>query len=104
MRPPKYRNRKTCCGIGHVHDSAKEARRCDELALLERVGRIERLEVQPRYPIIVNGVQIAVYVGDFHYFEDAKSVVEDVKGVKTPVYNLKKKLVRAIYGVEVRET
>jgi hypothetical protein len=31
-------------------------------------------------------------------------VIEDVKGVKTPVYRLKKKLMRALLGVEIRET
>jgi hypothetical protein len=36
--------------------------------------------------------------------EDGSVIVEDVKGgASTPVYRLKKKLVKAIYGVEIRE-
>jgi hypothetical protein len=31
-------------------------------------------------------------------------VVEDVKGMRTPVYNLKKKLIRAVYGFVIKET
>jgi hypothetical protein len=36
--------------------------------------------------------------------EDWRDVVEDVKGLPTPVYKLKKKLVEAQYGIQIRET
>ncbi|MGK2287303.1 DUF1064 domain-containing protein, partial [Pedomonas sp. V897] len=54
-RKSKYGNRKTPCGAGHMHDSKKEALRCNELRLLERAGRIQRLEQQPEFPITING-------------------------------------------------
>jgi hypothetical protein len=56
--------------------------------------------------------KVCTYVADFRYQErmlkDSENnhwrvVVEDVKGVKTPVYRLKKKLVEAQYGIEIRE-
>jgi hypothetical protein len=51
----------------------------------------------------VQGKLICTYVADFKYLENGKEVVEDVKGFKTPVYKLKKKLVEAIYGIEIIE-
>jgi len=85
--------------------SKAEARRYEELKLRERVGEISDLTLQPRYPLVVNGEKVGTYVGDFRYTEAAtqQETVEDVKGVATPVYRLKKKLVRAIYGVDILE-
>jgi hypothetical protein len=84
--------------------SRKEARRYGELRLLERAGRIRCLQLQPRYPLVVNGHDLGEYRGDFIYEENRMVVVEDVKGVRTPLYRLKKKLVRALYGLTILET
>jgi len=82
-------------------DSGKEARRYNELKLLERAGQIKNLELQPRFLLQEafkhNGEthRKIEYVADFRYIEDGKQVVEDVKSVitkKHPVYALKKKL------------
>ena len=83
--------------------SKAEARRYRELKLMWAAGEISYLELQPDYPLIVNGVKIGTYVADFTYETDHGTVVEDVKGVKTPVYRLKKKLVKALYGIEIQE-
>lgn len=84
--------------------SKKEGARYLELKLLERSGAIARLELQPRFELVVNGFKVGTYVADFVYFENGKRIVEDVKGVRTPVYALKCKLVKAIYNVEILET
>ncbi len=89
---------------GIVFHSRSEAERYEELLLMEQAGVISGLEVQPRYPIIVEGKRIAVYVADFAYAEDGEAVIEDVKGgPSTAVFRLKKKLVEALYGVTIRE-
>jgi len=87
-------------------DSKKEAARYQELKLLERAGEIIRLELQPKFEIVVNNVKICDYLGDFRYIDahNMETVTEDTKGVKTPVYRLKKKLVKAIYGIDILET
>ena len=74
--------------------SKKEAKRYCELVLLQRGGIIQNLECQPKIPLIVNGKKIGVYIGDFSYFEKGDKIIEDVKSpiTKTPVYNLKKKI------------
>jgi hypothetical protein len=99
----KYRAVKTEVD-GIMFDSKREAARYMELVLLERAGEISRLELQPKYDCVVNGKKICTYKADFRYFNANGSVVEDVKGMKTPVYRLKKKLVEALYpGVKIQE-
>ena len=91
---------------GYTFDSKKEAARYQELKLLEQAGKITRLEIHPEYYLWVNSMQVCKYIADFRYIdcEVGGQVVEDVKGVKTAVYRLKKKLMKAIYGIEVFET
>lgn len=86
-------------------DSAREARRYCELKALERGGQVRNLELQPRYPLLVNGVLIGHYRADFRYTEvhTGRVVVEDAKGVRTRDYLLRKKLMRAVHGIDVRE-
>ena len=106
-RQPKYRNVKTKVD-GITFDSKAEAARYGELKLMEVAGEIANLELQRRFRIEVNGVNVCTYVADFCYHRVTASVcwpfvVEDVKGVRTPAYRLKKKLMRAVYGIEVEE-
>ncbi len=90
---------------GHTFPSKREARRYEELRLLEQGGVIANLELQPRYPIVVNGVAICSYVGDFRYndTETGDNVLEDVKGFRTLTYKLKAKLMQAVYGITIQE-
>lgn len=85
--------------------SRAEAKRYEELALLERHGLITQLGIHPSFAIDVLGERICVYVADFSYVEvnGRPFVVEDVKGVRTPIYLLKKKLMRAVHGIEITE-
>jgi hypothetical protein len=85
--------------------SKREAARYETLVMLERAGEIRALELQPVWPLVVEGVTVATYRADFGYIDVATDteVVEDAKGVRTPVYKLKRKLMAAIYGIEIRE-
>jgi hypothetical protein len=60
-----------------------------------------------RKALIVNGHKLGFYRGDFRYEEVATHtiVLEDVKSpaTKTAVYQLKKKLVKALYGIGIIE-
>lgn len=99
----KYRNLKTEVD-GIVFDSRKEAARYRELKILLKARQIADLRLQTRLPIVVNGVKICDYLCDFSYREAGKLVFEDTKGVKTAVYALKKKLVKAVHGIVILET
>ena len=78
--------KKAVCGAGHKHDSMAEAKRCSDLHLLLRAGKIAGLNVNPRFYFEINGQPIkmanghvARYTGDFTYIEGNRQVVEDVK-------------------------
>ena len=123
----KYKAVKTTID-GITFDSKKEAKRYTELKLLEKAGHITHLELQPEYQITINGAKICTYKADFRYFtvraesnersynskgewqtptmtgDKEGMVLEDVKGFKTPIYRLKKRLVEASYpGTLIKE-
>ena len=95
MGRSKYSAIKTVCTSGHKHDSKMEAKRCDDLVALEAAGHITRLQQQPVFKVEINGKLICRYVADFAWFTADCQVVEDVKGMTTPMFNLKRKLVEA---------
>jgi hypothetical protein len=98
----KYHARKVVID-GFTFDSQAEGRRYSELLLLCKAGEITNLVPHPVYPLVVNGQKIGAYIADFTYLTGTGRVVEDVKGVKTPVYRLKRKLVKALYGIDIVE-
>lgn len=93
----KYSAVKTVCAAGHKHDSKMEASRCDDLCALEHAGKIARLEQQPEFRVEINGKLVCRYVADFAWVTGDCRVIEDVKGVATPMFNLKRKLVEATH-------
>lgn len=100
----KYNARKTMVN-GITFDSKKEARRYEELKLQEKVEVISHLKLQPKFRLLdgfkYNGETIRPinYFADFSYIDaEGNEVVEDVKGKKTDVYNIKKKLFLNKYG------
>ena len=81
---------------GITFDSKLEADRLRMLKALEQLGRIYNLERQVKFPLMVNGVKIGDYVADFRYIENPSwdprfSVIEDAKGILTPVCRWKLK-------------
>lgn len=92
---------------GQRFDSKAEARRYLKLKALEKAGRIGYLVRQPVFVIHASDdaeTPVASYRADFSYDAgDGKITVEDVKGIATPLYRLKKKLVEAEYGVRILE-
>lgn len=105
----KYHAKRTCVD-GITFDSKREADRYLVLKGMEEDGAIEDLRRQVRYELVpafdVDGrhYRPVCYVADFVYVEDGRTVVEDVKGMRTDVYRLKSKLFAKRYGMSVRET
>ena len=92
---------------GYRFDSGSEANRYCELKQLQAAGEISGLEVdkkQLRYPLVVNGIKICTYVADYRYVERGQLIVEDRKGKRTRDYVMKRKLMKACHGIEIRET
>lgn len=83
-----------------------ESERYGYLKSLERAGVVRSLQLQPRYKLAVNGVLICTYVADFSYEREKQDgtwepIVEDAKGVETPEFKLKKKLMQAVLSIEI---
>lgn len=102
-KPHKYRAQATV--VDDIRfDSKAEAKRYKTLAALERTGVISRLELQPSFMLIDgftdaqgNKHRAITYKADFSYYVDGERVVEDVKGMQTPVFKMKHKLLAMRY-------
>jgi hypothetical protein len=88
---------------GHVFDSGAEARRYTYLKYRQAAGEISDLILQPGFSFYYENELIFDYFADFAYMENGKRVVEDVKGVKTPIYQLKRKLIELRYHMTIVE-
>lgn len=112
---------------GETFDSRKEFHRYKELLILERAGKIKNLQRQVKFELVPpqydpverysektglrlrDGKKIAergvYYIADFVYsLPDGSTVVEDVKGIKTTEYVIKRKLMRHVHGIKILET
>jgi len=102
-RKNKYGNKRTLYS-GRTYDSKKEAERAIELDILLRAGKIKGWEAQPSFYFEHDGIKICRYNADFKVENlDGTVDIEDVKGVKTAVYRIKKKMLKAFYGIDVKE-
>lgn len=91
---------------GIKFDSKHEASRYRELRVLEQAGEITNLRLQVPFELIPKskyGMPIR-YIADFVYNENDRLIVEDAKGVKTPIYKLKKRMMAEKYGIKIKET
>lgn len=104
----KYHNKKVIYD-GIKFDSKKEKNRYIGLKQLERLGVIQNLqrqvkyELQPSFKLNGKTIRSITYIADFVYIQDNKEVIEDVKGIRTKEYLLKKKLFEYKYQKEIKE-
>lgn len=80
-------------------DSKKERQRFDELMVLLKAGQIRDLKLQHEFTLQGaftdtdgNRTRAIKYIADFTYWQGNLFVIEDVKGMKTDVYRMKKKM------------
>jgi len=101
LRSGKYKAVKT-----NGYASKKEARRAQELHLLEKAGEIFFLRQQVKFELLPKqeGERAVHYVADFVYsVPQARTIVEDVKGIKTRDYIIKRKLMLYVHGIRIKE-
>lgn len=98
----KYRAIKTEVD-GILFHSRKESHRYLQLKMLLKQGYIKDLECQPCYEIVVNHIKVCKVILDFRYVSTAtnKEIIEDVKGMDTALSRIKRKLLKALYNIEV---
>lgn len=107
----KYHARKTVLD-GITFDSGAEAARWAQLCLMERANLIHGLERQVPFQLVPSetgpdGKRLRPmrYVADFVWTDaEGREHVEDVKGVRTEAYKIKKRLMWHILGIAVEET
>lgn len=121
----KYYNVKTRTSDGLVFDSQKEARRWEELLILQKANKISDLQRQVIFELLPNqyetyeryskrglrledGTRLVErkvdYIADFVYRDEKGNlIVEDVKGMKLPEYKIKRKLMYAVHGIKITE-
>lgn len=104
-KPNKYFAKKTVA-MGLKFDSRWEAERWGQIKSMERAGIVTNLDRQIKFPIVMNDIKICDYIADFVY--DLKNedgtishIVEDAKGVLTPEFRLKKKMMLAVHGIDI---
>ena len=91
---------------GIVFASKREAARYSQLKLAEKAKLIKNLELQPSYPVEINGEHYCTYTPDFRYVEaeTGKLIIEEVKSTGTmrdPAYRLRKKAAELFHGIEI---
>lgn len=122
----KYYNVKTKTTDGLIFDSTKEARRWEQLLLLQKAGKITELQRQVAYELmpaqyetypryskkgdrLKDGRRLlerkVEYIADFCYTdtETGENIVEDAKGMRTKDYIIKRKLMLAVHGIRIKE-
>lgn len=121
----KYHSKKVVID-GITFMSIKEAKRYQELLLLEKAGAIQNLQRQVKYVLIpaqrewTNEIYTkgrkkgcfkqgkllereCSYIADFVYIENGKIVCEDTKGFRTKDYIIKRKLMLKVHGIRITE-
>jgi hypothetical protein len=99
--PSKYSNERA-----GKYASKHECQVAADLAALEKSGAISNLKEQVRFVLIEgrNGVRSISYVADFQWdTPDGKNHIGDAKGTRTPVYKIKKKMLKLLHNLDVEE-
>ena len=82
-------------------DSKAEARRGEELHLLQLAGQINGLEYQPKWVLCEDKGHKASYSADFKYTQDGVQMIEDVKGMDTEASRVRRAWLWSKYGIDV---
>lgn len=94
----KYNNIKTVVD-GIKFDSKREAYYYLYYKRLQENKIISNLKLQTPIKFDIDGKHIFTYKADFEYEDEYGHHYIDVKGVETPVFRLKKKLIEAKYKI-----
>lgn len=100
-RRNKYNRTRTYSELcGRTFDSKAEAKRGEDLVLLEKMGEISDLQYQVSFPLCLKpSIKIKV---DFVYQQDGQKIYEDVKGMgETREFRVKRAWLKEKYGIDV---
>jgi len=103
-RKPKKRPKFNAHRTKEYH-SDKEADVAMKLVALQSCGKIWNLSQQVPFTLVEGQGKIRpiTYIADFTYLDAEGSHILDAKGFRTPVYRLKKKLMKLLLGLDIEE-
>lgn len=101
----KYGNQKTEVA-GELFDSKREAEDYKVLLLRQKAGEIGLIRRQVDYELNPGGTHSLIYRADFVYVETAtgRTVVQDSKGMHTREYKKKRRLMKKVHRIIIKET
>ena len=82
-----------------VFSSRAEANRGEELALLERAGEISDLRYQVKF-VLSEKPKVSITI-DFTYLENGKRIFEDVKGIETREFRVKRIWLKQLRNIDI---
>lgn len=83
-----------------LFDSKAEARRGEDLRLLELDGQISRLKYQVKF-VLSEKPRVTITI-DFAYYEKGELTLEDTKGVMTREFRVKLAWLKQLHGLTVK--
>lgn len=96
---------------GIVFDSKGELNRWLQLNLMQEAGQISELRRQVKFdlcpPVRLVGERQSYgvsYTADFGYVENSQQVYEDWKGLETKEFRMKRRLLKHLFGIDLRLT
>lgn len=102
-KPNKYGAKKTIVD-GITFDSKREAAYYGELKIREKLGEVSAVELQRPFKLLgPKGELLCTYKCDFAFWDHIvdRFRVIDVKGIETRDFKIKKRMMRAMNGIEV---
>jgi hypothetical protein len=103
LKVSKYFNKKVEID-GIRFDSKKEAMVYVKLKTLLGAGELTSLNRQVSFSFVHNGIKICTYRADFETIDkNGVRHLIDAKGFRTREYLIKKKLMKAFYGIDIEE-
>ena len=96
----KYHAKRTWSELTQrFYDSRAECVRGEELALLERAGEISDLRYQVKF-ILSNVPKVSITI-DFAYLEKGQRILEDVKGIETREFRVKRLWLKQLHNIDI---
>lgn len=89
---------------GNSFKNEEEYRRYRGLRELQKEGQIEKLEVNPEYPLNIFEKKIATYTPTFCFYNTIKQkqqVIQIMTNKPNPVMELKMRIFEALYGIVI---
>ena len=102
QKKSKYGNKKVEFN-GVVFDSKKELAHYLTLRMMEKAGAISDLKTQVSFELNPGGTHSLKYMADFTYIVNGVLQVVDAKGYRTREYKKKKRLMKQVHNIEIKE-